>query len=251
MANIRDVKIKKYMIFKLACFASLVNCFAPIGHHDELGRTSPAFSPVSVLPQATLLETSLENLFELKLIPPHRWPQSSKLPIPVNFAIPMLDHRMAMPLILHCLQIRPGVALVSSSQLMVTDYFIFRQFLPFRCTDMVLRMHKRIPQKSSVAHDGNILLRRNSLPFTAVYLGIVNLQCRLVSVESRRVWKVLFKYFTDHHCGSKYLAESVPVLFIVAIAPLKRDLRQWEILYSSESDRLISGMDNKEAARCE
>lgn len=116
----------------------------------------------------------------------------------------MLDHRMAMPLILHCFQIRPGVALVSSSQLMVTDYFVFRQFLPFRCTHMVLRMHKRIPQKSSMAHDGNILLRRNSLPFTAVYLCIVNLQCRLVSVESR-VWEVLLSILQTIMVGASIL----------------------------------------------
>lgn len=44
------------------------------------------------------------------------------------------------------------------------------------------------------------------------------------------------KHFTDHHGGSKYLAKSVPVLFIVAIAPLKRELRQGEVFYSSESD---------------
>lgn len=138
-----------------------------------------------VLLKLCTLETSLENLFELKLIPTHRWPQTGKLPLSVDFAIPMLDHRMTMPLVLHSFQIRPGIALMSSSQLMVTDYFVFRQFLPFRCADMVLRMYERIPQKSNMAHDANILFRRNTLPFTTVYLGIVNLQRGSVSVESR------------------------------------------------------------------
>ena len=121
------------------------------------------------------LEPPHEDLLELKFIPAHRRSKPGKFPLTVNFSIPVLDHGMPVSLVLYRLVVGSGVPLMSSSQLVLAENFFCRDLLPFRCSDVVLRVDKGISQEACMAHDSNELFGRQIIPFVAIDLTIVDL----------------------------------------------------------------------------
>lgn len=132
------------------------------------------------------LESPLEDFLEFKLIPTHGRPEPSKLPLTIYFSIPVLDHGVSVSLILHSLFVKSSVPLMSSPQLVVAKNFLLGDFLPFRCSDVVLRVDEGIPQEACVAHDPNELFGRQIIPFMTINLAIVDLKGKVVSIQGSR-----------------------------------------------------------------
>lgn len=58
---------------------------------------------------------------------------------------------------------------------MISDDFPVGCFLPFRRSNMVLRVDEGIAQETWMAHDANKLFGWQVVPLVPIYLGIVNL----------------------------------------------------------------------------
>lgn len=125
-------------------------------------------------PSSRVVEAS-KYLFRFKLTPSNRRSETLKLPLPVDPPVKLFDHGVSMAFILHQPSIRCRVALVGSLQLMVPDSFFLRHLFPFRCTNVVLCMNKRIAYEPHVAHDAHEMFRRHGFPFVSVDFGVVDL----------------------------------------------------------------------------
>ena len=76
---------------------------------------------------------------------------------------------------------------MSSSQLVVAENFLLGYLLPFRCSDVVLRVDEGVPQEACMAHDCYEILGRQILPFAAINLAIVDLIGIVISIQA--LWK--------------------------------------------------------------
>ena len=134
---------------------------------------------VSIL---VLITVALEDLVEIKLIPPDPWPQACKLPdlaasiIHVKLAVPVFDSGVTMALVLHSLLIWSRVALVGRSELMVADDELVIDLFPFGSAKKMLSVHQGIANKADMGHDTQEIGRLHRRPMVAIDFAVVNLQ---------------------------------------------------------------------------
>ena len=88
----------------------------------------------------------------------------------------MLDQGMAVSFTLDILEIEGRISLMSRSQLMMTNHFVVGDFLPFRSSDVMLRVNKWITHETDVAHDTNKFVGRHGIPLVTVHLGVIHLE---------------------------------------------------------------------------
>ena len=87
----------------------------------------------------------------------------------------MFDHGVSMSFTLDFLKIKCRISLMSRSELMMTNYFVVRDLLPFRSSDVMLRVDEWITDETDMAHDPNELVGGHGVPFVAVHLRVIHL----------------------------------------------------------------------------
>lgn len=107
---------------------------------------------------------SREYLLESLLIPTHCRLETSELPLPIDLAIVMLISRMGVALELDVDQVRGGIDLVGSTQLVVPNDLGLRDNLPPCCPDEVLGFDGRISQEPIVSYHLHVLFGGHGVP---------------------------------------------------------------------------------------
>lgn len=87
----------------------------------------------------------------------------------------MFDDRMSMPSVFHYLQVCTLIALMSGTELMMSDDLVFGELLPFGSAYVVLRMDKWVTDKTDVGHDRNEISCGHAVPFETIHFSVVDL----------------------------------------------------------------------------
>jgi hypothetical protein len=134
-------------------------------------------------------KATLKYLLKIMLIPPNLRLQAGKLPHSINLSIVMLIGSMTMTLQLNSLQVRCGVHLMSSTELVVADDLGVRDALPARGAEEMLGLDARVAEKVVVGYHGEEVGGGHGFPAWLADVCVV-----------------------DEESGCEDLAEAVPVL---------------------------------------